>query len=285
MNAKGKVFKPLIILPNKKKLKELSEFEDFTNFATSISGWVTKDLFTVWVLCFVAELSLYRLTLPEEIREEPALLVVDGHSSRINFVAVYILLLFSVDLLILPPHHSHVLQPFDLSVGSPLKVAFIQELAKATLPQLEELENQEPHLQQKMTRKELRRQFVSSFLDALSKSATMSNVRSGFEKAGFVPFNQERPLESQYIPEILQLLKEQIIRNNSICSKLLNSGQSLYDLYLKEYKEAPPSNFEFDIKRVIEGLRNNTVRQGILLNKFPDIFEEIDCEISRFNFD
>ena len=42
----GHVMKPLFILPNKKKIDGLEEFEMDAYFASSISGWMNKRLFT-----------------------------------------------------------------------------------------------------------------------------------------------------------------------------------------------------------------------------------------------
>ena len=117
ITAAGQTFKPLIILPNKKKLGDLEDFIPLANFATSSSGWMTKTIFTIWVIYFVAEIQLYRLSLPKDIRDDRILLIVDGHSSRINLDALIILYLFDIDCLILPGHSSHVLQLFVLTVA------------------------------------------------------------------------------------------------------------------------------------------------------------------------
>lgn len=46
------------------------------------------------------------------------LLLLDGHPPRFNFIAMLILYLFDVDVALISPHTSHLLQVFDVSVAS-----------------------------------------------------------------------------------------------------------------------------------------------------------------------
>lgn len=69
--------------------------------------------------------SLYKVSiviLPEKSRNENILLIINGNPSRYNYKAVLILYLFGIDLLLIPPHISHLLQVFDMA--SPLKSFF-----------------------------------------------------------------------------------------------------------------------------------------------------------------
>ena len=58
----------------------------------------------------------YKTDLPQDIEDEPTILIVDNHSSRYNSFAIEYLALHNVQLLTLPPHCSHLLQPFDVSI-------------------------------------------------------------------------------------------------------------------------------------------------------------------------
>jgi len=53
------------------------------------------------------------------------LLIIDGHVDHIT--TILIAHYMEHDLLILPPHTSHVLQPLDVSAFSPLKHALAAE--------------------------------------------------------------------------------------------------------------------------------------------------------------
>ena len=70
IGANGKLLKPLFILPNKKKLGELKEFEGIAYFASSQLGWMNSKIFTYWAVTFIAQILLYRLELPSEIRNQ-----------------------------------------------------------------------------------------------------------------------------------------------------------------------------------------------------------------------
>ena len=123
-SATGYVFDPLVILPDKKTLRTLDDFAGILFFASSSAGWMTSKIFTYYSLLLVCQLSNYRLTLPEKIRNDRILLLLDGHPSRFTFNALLILYLFDVDVVLIPPHTSHILQAFDVSVASPLKTYF-----------------------------------------------------------------------------------------------------------------------------------------------------------------
>ena len=49
------------------------------------------------------------------------LLIIDGYSSHITGKLIAACISTCIDLLIMPPHCSHVLQPLDVGVFSPLK--------------------------------------------------------------------------------------------------------------------------------------------------------------------
>jgi hypothetical protein len=128
ISAIGTAFKPFVILPHLKGLKKLSECATDAHFATSQTGWMNWNMFTAWAICFCAELSLCRLTLPDEIRNESVLLILDAHASRLNLEALTILDAYDVDVFCLPSHCTHVIQPFDIAIASPLKTYFKNEL-------------------------------------------------------------------------------------------------------------------------------------------------------------
>jgi hypothetical protein len=75
----------------------------------------------MFAIDFCAQLSVYRLSLPPDLFEEPALLILDGHISRPNITALMVFCLFNVDVLILPGHTTHVLRPLDIVIASSLK--------------------------------------------------------------------------------------------------------------------------------------------------------------------
>jgi hypothetical protein len=54
-------------------------------------------------------------------------LILDGHGSHVIFKAIKQAHQFGLDMVTLPLHISHVLQPFDVSSFKPFKTAFKKE--------------------------------------------------------------------------------------------------------------------------------------------------------------
>lgn len=107
VSAAGFCFDPLIIIPNKKTRRGIETWE--YPVVSSVSGWMNKRTFMLYAIHIISQLQLYRLKHLDSIRDEPFLLIVDGHCSRSSFYACYLLALFNIELLVLPPHSSHVM--------------------------------------------------------------------------------------------------------------------------------------------------------------------------------
>ena len=206
-NPCGYVVKPMVILPNLAKIKSLCDLTTDCLFTTSQTGWITKRLFLAYAIHFITEMSYYRELLPESIRKEKILLIVDGHSSRFNLKVLCLLRNHGVDVLVLPPHCTHCLQPFDVGVASSLKSHFKSNLGasyKNTFLMFNErvcetkLEQECQDYQQKLTADLLRYTMVSCFIDALRASTTKKKCFSSFRKCGLFPLNKEEPLSSHY---------------------------------------------------------------------------------------
>ena len=91
----------------------------------------------------------------------------------------------NIYLLFLPAHASHVLQPLDLSVFSPLKTAYrcgIDDLALMT--------DSAPIG---------KRLFLCCYSKARSDAITERNIRSGWKASGLWPVNVDKPLMSRLL--------------------------------------------------------------------------------------
>lgn len=228
VSAIGRCLDPMIIIPNKKTTKSL-DFPE-VRMVSSTSGWITKKIFLFYCIDLISQLQIYRLSLPSSIRTDPFLLIVDGHSSRGCFYACYLLALFNIDLLILPPHSSHVVQPFDVSIASPLKTEFTKNLQKRNL--IIDLNNFTLEQALKITAAQTREQLIDSFLSALRTVTSRSNISDGFKKSGIYPLDPSIPLNSEFIlPTALNPTKP-----NYISNKFLNTEDELLKLFKFEYK-------------------------------------------------
>ena len=119
-NASGtKILKAFIILPSLKKFpNDLEYFKDLAFFTSSSSGWITKDLFTAFTIYFCHEINFFRI---EKKITEDIWVIVDGHRSRLNSMSIEYFNRKRVNLIILSSHTSHICQPFDVVLVSPMK--------------------------------------------------------------------------------------------------------------------------------------------------------------------
>jgi hypothetical protein len=103
------------------------------------------------------------------------LLIMDGHISHVNVEVVKEAKRVGLDLLTLPSHTPHALQPLDVSVFKPLKQFFKQYRDFWMFRNLNEGAS-----------KDTLAQWVSL---SLKKALTKSNIRKGFATIGIWPLN------------------------------------------------------------------------------------------------
>ena len=282
IGACGHVMKPLFILPNKKKIDGLEEFEMDAYFASSISGWMNKRLFTYWAFCFLAEVSLYRLRLPPLLRNQRILLILDGHKSRANFFVAKLFNHFGIDILILPGHTSHLLQPFDVAVASSLKTEY-----KKCLMAYEYEGEINGTTERNMA--ETRKMMITCMIDALRKSGTIVNIKKGFAKAGIAPLRREIPLSSIYTISVPKKVYDDIRATGTVNNRCLNDSiDSLKDVYRLDYHLEPGDNImeitDRGMMLIAKSLHINQI-DGWALSKIPDLIIEKFGNIRRILID
>ena len=82
---------------------------------TSPSGWITSELFLSWLReIFLPEVETRRSLIGKWSAK--AALVMDGHKTHVTDDVKALLDDNNVEVLIFPPHSSHLLQPLDLLV-------------------------------------------------------------------------------------------------------------------------------------------------------------------------
>ena len=272
-SASGKVFKPLIILPNKKTFRTFDEFKDFAYFGSTMAGWMTLNTFTYFTILLVCQLSHYRLTLPDDLKDESILLLVDGHPSRFNFTAALILYLFNIDLVLIPPHTSHILQAFDVGLASPLKTYFKEYLAAESFDDYIAYRS----FEFKQTARELRRSMIRSFINALHKCTTINNIENAFKKTGICPLDVQQPLNSQYTIRRTNWSSDNLLREY-----WLNSPEGLKELFMKENKrEITAEDYNINIHQIFHDLKLSSIEDGKALSDLPPLFEESESSIEK----
>lgn len=137
-------------------------------FSTSNSGWTSDSHAYEW-LTTVFE--------PETKPEDPdlrRLLIMDGHGSHITANVIAYCMGNAIDLLILPPHTSHVPQPLDISVFAPLKRALALETDAASRLDFGRIQRVE---------------WTKMYIRARERALIASNITSGWKAAGLWPLS------------------------------------------------------------------------------------------------
>ncbi|KAL8329939.1 hypothetical protein RB597_005300 [Gaeumannomyces tritici] len=121
VSADGHWLRPLIIFKGKHVQDPWfpsgeGSFNDW-EFTATDNGWTNDRTGLEW---------LQKIYLPgtQPDPPQPRLLILDGHGSHVTKAFQYLCFQNNVYLLYLPAHSSHVLQPLDLGVFSPVKQAY-----------------------------------------------------------------------------------------------------------------------------------------------------------------
>ena len=117
ISAAGEALPPLLIFKgesiNTRWINERSPEGWF--FATSRNGWTSNDLGFAWLK------NVFEPFTREKAAGRRRLLIADGHGSHIQGKFIAHCMENGIDLLIMPPHCSHILQPLDVGVFSAFK--------------------------------------------------------------------------------------------------------------------------------------------------------------------
>ena len=137
-------------------------------FSTSNSGWTSDSHAYEWLTTVFDPTT--RLADPLLHR----LLIMDGHGSHITANVIAYCMEHAIDLLILPPHTSHMLQPLDVGVFSPLKRALAAEtdvVARLDSGRIQRVE------------------WTEMYIRARTRALTSSNITSGWRATGLWPLS------------------------------------------------------------------------------------------------
>ncbi|RAL68067.1 hypothetical protein DID88_008789 [Monilinia fructigena] len=132
-------------------------------FSTSTNGWTSNSHGLEW---------LKRVFEPESKKvsgDRPRLLIMDGHSSHITGSFIAFCIEKDIDLLILPPHCSHLLQPLDIAVYGPMKRYHALEVDRYSRAGVKRIQ---------------RAEWVELFQNIRKKALNSSNIKAGWRGAG-----------------------------------------------------------------------------------------------------
>lgn len=170
VNAVGGVLPGYYIFKGKKaKQNYLLECENGAVMSMQGKAWMIGQLFEAW-------LEHFKSSVPTPLSPtERHLLIVDGHGSHTRVQLVQKAMEWGIDIITLPAHTSHKLQPLDVSVFKPFKSNFQKE---RNLWQVRSYSIQ-------ATKSEL----AGVASRALALICTETNIKAGFHAAGIWPIN------------------------------------------------------------------------------------------------
>lgn len=129
--------------------------------------------------------------MPNIGTERPQILILDGHDSH-NFVElIEIAKENRIEIVELPAHTSHWLQPCDRTVFKPVKDAYNDAC--------QQLMNDYPGTMISHAN------FCSLLAKAWTKAITCENIKSGFRACGIFPFNPAQIPQEAYLPNTLYI--------------------------------------------------------------------------------
>ena len=189
ISTTGKALTPLVMFKGKTVQQQWFP-QDLTpyngwQFTSTENGWTTNSTAIEW---------LQKVFLPQTNTIEPRLLILDGHGSHETTDFMYLCYQHNIRLLFLPPHSSHVLQPLDLSVFSPLKSRYRKEVGYLTL-----LTDSSPLGKQN---------FLTCYQKARKEALSAKNIKNGWKATGLWPKSMAKPLMSLLLLENSNMAKE-----------------------------------------------------------------------------
>jgi hypothetical protein len=172
VNAAGRMISPMIIYKGQ-TLDEGSlpdPAPEGWKFECSHKGWSNDYLGFKW---------LTEVFDPQTRPEDPnrrRLLILDGHSSHTTGKFIEFCMKNGIELLLLPPHSTHLLQPLDICIFGPLK-SYLQQMTDG----YSALTNANF----------LRSHWTEMYIKAREKAFRTSNINSAWRSAGLWPLAPE----------------------------------------------------------------------------------------------
>ena len=204
-NAVGEYLPPYIIYKGKNLYKNnCLNGPPNTLYNVSKNGWMEEPLFYEWFSkMFVTRVN----QLPGE-----KVLIMDGHSSHISLRIINLAIINNINLICLPSHSTHLLQPLDVGVFKNVKFCW---------------------------RKFLRNYFLETRFKVVDKSSFPSLIKKLFEKS----VNQEHAIRGFYETGIFSInpsnvSEEKLIINNAFAK----TSNQICDITSKKAIELPQNS-------------------------------------------
>ena len=183
INAAGEAISPMIIFEGQQLNSGWIPPETPRDwfFSCSESGWTSNEIGLQWLIKIFEPQSRSRAAFgpgPNDIHQR--LLIVDGHGSHIRADFIAHCMENKIDLLVMPAHCTHVLQPLDVGVFAAFKTAHSRETDMVSRLSSERIP---------------RREWLEMFIRARAKAVTPTNIKAGWKGTGLVPSDPVKVLQ------------------------------------------------------------------------------------------
>lgn len=200
VNAAGEKLAPLIIYRGKNvwdRWMSENAYEG-TCYAATKNGWIDAKVFEKYMLGTV---------LPHVSKESPCLIIYDGHSTHIQLHVLEKAKELGVEIIKLPSHASHLLQPLDLAVFKSMKDRWDAKILAW----------------QRLNVGAMQKHNFSEILGEVWKELDPKIIRNGFKKGGIFPLNKDVIPEEKYDAQALIRFNEnkmkQVPTLRNLCSR------------------------------------------------------------------
>ena len=183
INAAGEALPPTIIFKAKNVNANWlpSERPQGWRYTYSTNGWTSNEIGLEWLRTVFEPLTRPKANVGPSVDDlNQRLLIVDGHGSHIRADFIAYCMENKIDLLVMPAHCSHILQPLDVGMFSSFKAAHSGETDAYSRLSSDRIPRQE---------------WIQMFSRARAKAVTPENIRAGWRGAGIVPSDPMKVLE------------------------------------------------------------------------------------------
>jgi hypothetical protein len=150
-----------------------SEMDNNWSWACNTKGWTCNAIGEEWIRrCFEPATR-------EKADGAVRLLVADGHGSHVTAPFIRFCIDNNILVLLLPPHSSHLTQPLDVGIFSPLKLRMAEELDRILRYGVNDLKKFE---------------WANCYRIARPLGMSPSNIESAWSGAGLIPFAPQKVL-------------------------------------------------------------------------------------------
>lgn len=192
------------------------------------------------------------------------LLIIDGHGSHETTEFLWRCLEHNIYVLFLPAHTSHVLQPLDLTIFSPLKRAYRKELQN-----LSSLLDSTPIG---------KRNFLVCYQKARQESFTPSNIKAGWRTTGLWPASMAKPLMS---PLLLENSNKSTALPSQTSEIMPILPPEVPDTLTKVSTPKGRKDIHLQLRTLASGSHDQLPEQRLLFRKIVKGYDEKDYELGK----